>query len=100
MPGSFLVVKRNATSYYGVMGRPAKGGRAVQVRLPEALLAEVDEAVGELRAENELMSGITRSDVIRDAVKSAMQIRKANRKTRELANRPKRPAKVRELGNR
>jgi len=64
------------------MARPSKVGRAVQVRLPEETIADLDTAVEELRAEGAMMSGITRSDVIRDAVVAAMAIRKANRKKR------------------
>ena len=42
------------------------------VRLPEDLLARVDARVEELKAQGGLFTGVSRSDVIREAVEAGM----------------------------
>lgn len=49
-------------------GRPPKGGLRVQVRLPDDILAAIDEELDKLRGQHPGLSGITRSDFIRDCV--------------------------------
>jgi hypothetical protein len=56
------------------MGRPSKGGTAVQVRFPDDILAGVDAKLEELRDEHPGMSGITRSDFIRDSVTYVLKV--------------------------
>jgi Arc/MetJ-type ribon-helix-helix transcriptional regulator len=52
------------------MVQPRKGGRQVAVRLPDELLKRVDARVEALKAQGGLFSGVTRSDVIREAVEA------------------------------
>lgn len=61
-------------------GRPSKGGQQVYVRLPDEELATLDEWVEELKVERPGMSGITRSDLIRDIVMGATTARRKTRK--------------------
>ena len=53
------------------MARPSKGGRQIQVRLPEDDIQELEAWVSEMRSERPGMSGITRSDLMRDIIMNA-----------------------------
>ena len=53
------------------MGRPQKAGQGIFVRIPEEEVEALDAWVEELRVERPGMSGITRSDLIRDSVMAA-----------------------------
>ena len=64
------LVNRNDAMYLVSMARPKKDGRQVAVRLPEDLLARIDARVDALKAKGGLYAGITRSDVIREAVEA------------------------------
>lgn len=58
-------------------GRPAKGGQSVYVRLPEETLSALDAHLETLQGERPGMSGITRSDLIRDLlVKAVAELRR------------------------
>lgn len=58
------------------MARPSKGGAQINVRLPDDVIEELEEWVEEIRAERPGMSGVTRSDLIRDIVVAALAARK------------------------
>jgi len=63
------------------MVRAAKGGRPVQVRLPEEEIEELDAWCEELRVGGAIgTSGVTRSDLIRDIVGKALRERREARK--------------------
>jgi metal-responsive CopG/Arc/MetJ family transcriptional regulator len=62
------------------MGRPSKGGRQVQVRLPEDEIEELEAWAAEVAASGAVgTGGTTRSDVIRDIVGKALRERKAQK---------------------
>ena len=61
-------------------GRPTKGGQAVYVRFSEETIEALDARLEELRAERPGMSGITRSDLIRDLVTQALGEQRPARK--------------------
>lgn len=53
-------------------GRPRKAGQSIYVRFPDETIAALDARLEEMRAEHPGMSGITRSDLIRDLVTQAL----------------------------
>jgi len=65
------------------MGRPSKVGQGIYVRLPDEEVEALDQWVKEIQAENPgLMSGITRSDLIRDIVMAATRARREGKSDR------------------
>ncbi len=71
---AYGLVKRNYPTYLPRVGRPGKTGQGVYVRLPEDVLARVDARVDALKARGGLFAGVTRSDVIREAVAAQMDV--------------------------
>jgi hypothetical protein len=72
------------------MGRPSKGGRPVQVRLPEDEIQELETWAAELAASGAVGTGATtRSDVLRDIVGKALRERReaSERRTARRARR-------------
>jgi Arc/MetJ-type ribon-helix-helix transcriptional regulator len=71
------------------MVRPTKDGRQVAVRLPDDLLARVDARVEALKAQGGLLAGVTRSDVIREAVAAHMNAVERGEEQRPTAQKGK-----------